>query len=126
MKRAGAVRTKGYPGFFLNYMNDELLKYAVENGMIDLLYVQEQIEMNKRKELLEKHPYKIYQGKDGKWHTYVSILLDNGVDKRFVQDVAGHIQILMSERNYHRNRKSDQKKKILSEIPEFKNARFMF
>lgn len=39
--------------------------------MIDLSYVQEQIEMNKRKELLEKHPYKIWQGKDGKWYTYL-------------------------------------------------------
>lgn len=38
--------------------------------MINLSYVQEQIEMNKRKELLEKHPYKIWQGKDGKWYTY--------------------------------------------------------
>lgn len=65
------MRTKGYPGFFLSYMNDELLKYAVENGMIDLSYVQEQIEMNKRKETLEKHPYKIWEGKDGKWYTYI-------------------------------------------------------
>ena len=48
-----------------------LLKYAVDNGMIDLSYVQEQIEMNKRKELLKKHPYKIWEGKDGKWRTYL-------------------------------------------------------
>ena len=32
---------------------EELLKYAVANGMIDLSYVQEQIEMIQRKELLE-------------------------------------------------------------------------
>ncbi|MCR2050847.1 site-specific integrase [Acetatifactor muris] len=25
----------------------------------------------KRKELLEKHPYKIWQGRDGKWYTYI-------------------------------------------------------
>lgn len=50
---------------------EELLKYAVANGMIDLSYVQEQIEMNRRKELLEKHPYKIWEGKDGKWRTYI-------------------------------------------------------
>ncbi len=50
---------------------DELLKYAIANGMIDLSYVQEQIEMNRRKELLEKHPYKIWEGKDGKWRTYI-------------------------------------------------------
>ena len=49
----------------------ELLKYAIEHGMLDLSHVQEQIEMNKRKELLEKHPYEIWEGKDGKWYTYL-------------------------------------------------------
>ncbi len=52
-------------------MDNELLKYAVENDMIDLSYVQEQIEMNRRKELLKNHPYKIWEGKDGKWRTYL-------------------------------------------------------
>ena len=52
-------------------MDNELLKYAVDNGMINLSYVQEQIEMNKRTELLKKHPYKIWEGKDGKWRTYL-------------------------------------------------------
>ena len=52
-------------------MNDELLKYAVENGMIDLSYVQEQNEMKKREELLKKHPYKIWEGKNGKWYTHL-------------------------------------------------------
>ncbi len=47
------------------------MKYAIDNGMIDLSYVQEQIEMNKRNELLKKHPYKIWEGKDGKWRTYL-------------------------------------------------------
>lgn len=51
--------------------NDDLLKYALDNDMIDLSYVQEKIEMSKREELLKKHPYKIWQGKDGYWHTYI-------------------------------------------------------
>lgn len=50
---------------------DELLQYAIRNGMINLSYVQEQIEMAKREELLKKHPYSIWEGKDGKWRTYV-------------------------------------------------------
>lgn len=55
--------------------------------------------------------------------TYISILLDNGVDKRLIQDVAGHTEIATSERNYHRNRKSDEKKEeILSNLPEFRNV----
>ena len=49
----------------------ELLQYALDHGMINMSYVQEQIEMNKRKELLRKHPYAIWEGKDGKWRTYL-------------------------------------------------------
>lgn len=60
-------------------LNDELLKYAVDNGMIDLSYVQEQIEMSKRKELLEKHPYKIWEGKDGEWYT--KLIAEDGSKK---------------------------------------------
>ena len=49
----------------------EILRYAIEHDMIDESYVQEQIEMKKRKELLEKHPYKIGRGQDGFWYTYL-------------------------------------------------------
>ena len=74
----------------------------------------------KRTGIKKKSPHKLRK-------TYVSILLDNGIDKRLVQDVAGHAQIATSERNYHRNRKSDQKKEqILSDLPEFKNVKLMF
>lgn len=50
---------------------NELLKYVFDNGIINLSYVQEQVKMNKRKELLEKHPYKIWLGNDNKWYTYI-------------------------------------------------------
>ena len=49
----------------------ELLKYAVENGMLDATLVQEMIEMQKREEILKKHPYKVWEGKDGYWRTYL-------------------------------------------------------
>ena len=52
-------------------MDNDLLKYAIENDMIDISYVQEQMQMKKRNELLGKHPYKIWQGKNGKWYTYL-------------------------------------------------------
>ena len=38
-----------------------MLQYAIEHGMIDMSYVQEQMEMNKRKEFLRKHPYEIWE-----------------------------------------------------------------
>lgn len=63
----------------------ELLKYAIENGMIDMLYVQEQIEMSKRKELLEKHPYKIWQGADGYWRTYLPDKEKGRIPKRSLE-----------------------------------------
>ena len=47
------------------------MQYAIEHGMIDMSYVQDQVNMNKRKELLEKHPYKIWEGTDHLWHTYL-------------------------------------------------------
>lgn len=49
----------------------ELLKFAIENGMLDTALVQEKIEMQKREEMLKKHPFAIWQGKDGKWRTYL-------------------------------------------------------
>ena len=68
----------------------------------------------------KKSPHKLRK-------TYISILLDNGVDRRLVQDVAGHTEIATSERNYHRNRKSDAKKEaILSNLPEFRDTEPVF
>ncbi len=51
--------------------NAELLKYIKDNAILDLPYLQEQMEMKKRDELLSHHQGKITQGKDGKWRTYV-------------------------------------------------------
>lgn len=48
------------------------MKYAIESGIIDLSYIQGKYEMNKREELLNKHPYKIWESKDGKhFYTYL-------------------------------------------------------
>lgn len=66
------MRTKGYPGSFLTSMNnEEMLNFAIEHGMIDTSYVQDQIKMSKREEILKKHPYSIWIDKNGYWHTYL-------------------------------------------------------
>ncbi len=49
----------------------EMLKFAVENGMLDTALVQEKYEMKRRKQILDGHPYKITLGPDGYWRTYV-------------------------------------------------------
>ena len=51
--------------------NNEILRFIISNGIINLSDVQNSMEAMKRKELLEKHPYKIWEGKDGKWYTYL-------------------------------------------------------
>ncbi|GFI15999.1 tyrosine recombinase XerC [Lachnospiraceae bacterium] len=51
--------------------SNDILQFIINNGMIDISDVQNSMEAMKRKELLDKHPYKIWQGKDGKWYTYL-------------------------------------------------------
>ena len=50
---------------------DELLKFALENGMINLGTIQEKMEMNERKKYLDMHPYSVWEGKNKKWYTYL-------------------------------------------------------
>lgn len=47
------------------------MRFIINSGIIDIGDVQNSIEAMKREELLKKHPYKIWQGKDGKWYTYM-------------------------------------------------------
>ena len=51
--------------------NDELLQFAVENGMLNVAQVRTQYTMKKRMQILEHHNYEIWQGSDGKWRTYL-------------------------------------------------------
>lgn len=51
--------------------NSDALKYAIEHDMIDMSYVEQIAEMRIKREILENHPYKIWEGKDGYWHTYL-------------------------------------------------------
>lgn len=55
----------------LNDSRLEVLKFVVENGMVDIALVQETIEMQKRKELLNNHPYDIWQSDNGYFYTYL-------------------------------------------------------
>lgn len=51
-------------------IKNEVLNYAIEHGIIDLSYIENKIEMEKREELLKKHPYEIWIGKDNRYYTY--------------------------------------------------------
>ena len=52
--------------------------------------------------------------------TVASILLDAGVDGRFVKDNLGHTDLKTTEQSYHKNRRTAREKsKILGSLPEF-------
>lgn len=47
------------------------LMYLVENGILNESQVHDLVEQMRKKELLKKHPFKIWQGTNGKWYTYL-------------------------------------------------------
>jgi integrase len=53
----------------------ELLRHALQDGTIEatdfLESLRRESDMNERHKYLDMHEYKIYQGKDGNWYTYV-------------------------------------------------------
>ena len=62
-----------------------------------------------------KSPHKIRK-------TYGTILLDNNIDHSLIMEQMGHADVLVTEKHYHRNRKTiDKKQDILSKIPDFYN-----
>lgn len=55
----------------MNKITSEDLNFLVTRGIIDVPDIQSIIDMEKKKELIEKHPYKAWQGKDGNWYVYL-------------------------------------------------------
>lgn len=87
----------------------------MENGerLTTLLIRKRVYKMCKETNIYKKSPHKIRA-------TYDTILLDANLDKRFIKDQMGHSDITTSEKYYHRNRKSLEKKsQIINSIPEF-------
>lgn len=49
----------------------ELLKYAIENDMVDISSIKAEINMRNRREYLSMHNYDIWQGNNELWYTYL-------------------------------------------------------
>lgn len=50
---------------------EEILSYLISSGTIDMDGVETQMKEARRKDLLDNHPNRVYQGSDGRWRTYV-------------------------------------------------------
>lgn len=51
--------------------DSEILRFAIDSGIIDIATVEQQNDMVKRQEYLNMHTCKVWKGKDGYWHTYL-------------------------------------------------------
>ena len=51
--------------------NEELLKNAVELGIMDVEEIATAVEEMRRKELLKKHKFKIWKDNKGRYLTYI-------------------------------------------------------
>ena len=52
--------------------NEKLLAFAIESGILNLDDVKADMNKKQKEDIINKHPYSIWQGKDGRWRTHVS------------------------------------------------------
>lgn len=55
--------------FIEDFTSNELLKFAINQGIINLDDVRNNMKEKEKERLLKKHKYKIFQDKDGRWKT---------------------------------------------------------
>lgn len=60
-----AISTRGDIG------SADELKKLIDSGILDLAHIQAEVEAMRRKELLDQYQFKIWQGSNGYWYTYV-------------------------------------------------------
>jgi integrase len=58
-------------GLSLMYNDSEILRFAIKNGKLDLSSVQLDMDKEEREYYLSLHRYERWQGKNGKWYTYI-------------------------------------------------------
>ena len=66
-----------------NQISDsELLRFAIESGMIDRTTIEHQIEMTNKQKLLAEHNLSVWQGKNGMWYTHI---IDENGKRRLIK-----------------------------------------
>lgn len=74
-----------------NVTNEEMLQYLINENIIDTTTILESIMANKRKEILKKHPCRIWQGKtNGMWYTYIP--LENGKRRQIAKKTLKEVE----------------------------------
>lgn len=68
---ATAITTELNNATSASFSPEETLEYLVKNGIIDQRGVEIEMRNARRKSLLAQHNYTVYQGKDGRWYSYL-------------------------------------------------------
>ena len=55
----------------MNDFESEILKKALDSGMLDIATLEAQVKEMEKNKYVSMHEKKIWQGKDGKWYTYL-------------------------------------------------------
>ena len=64
-----AIQLKDAP--LASFSPEEMLAFLTTNGKIDLRDVEDDMRKARKEQILKQHPYKIYQGSDGRWRTHI-------------------------------------------------------
>ena len=68
---------------------NELLTFAIENDMLNLAEIQNIMQRKRKEQYLSQHNHVIWQGKNGKWNTYI----DDDTGKRLLRTRNTRVQI---------------------------------
>ena len=83
-------------------MND-ILQYAIDNGIINLSCLQEQIDLARRQEALRHHKNSIWQGTDGNWWTHIK---EDGKLKKVKRKNKEDLERVIAEHYFNINKKT--------------------
>ena len=77
---AGIPDTKRINLSSASFSAEDILAFLIQSGKIDLDDAEDNMKKSQMDQILEQHPYSIYQGSDGKWYT--NLPDDTKPDKR--------------------------------------------
>ena len=91
---------------------NDILTYLLESGTIDLTTITQKMNMRKKEKYLEKHSYKIWQGENGSWYTF---LPDKFKGRRLVKRVNKEDLELLIIQHYEEEERNPMYKTVFEE-----------
>lgn len=101
------------------YNENELLHEANTVGIIDIDDVRTKLEMKNRQEILKSHEYKIWQGNNGLWYTYLPDTTKKNNRRLIKRKTEEELDTVIVE--YYRKAKAKQDMTLESLYPEWLN-----